>query len=196
MTTAHDLLHDRQWRRRTGADQWDEMWDGVLHMPPMPNREHQELAFLLGIWLREDWGVPGGNRVFPPINIAPVGGWPHNYRIPDLVLLSPDRFHIDRNEYFEGPPLVVIEIRSPGDEALEKLFFYANLGVPEVWVIDRDSKVPEVYELSAEAYRLRVPGDDDWIESPATEILLRAEPEGRLGLQMRNDPATRQILPE
>ena len=32
------------WRRRTGADRWDEMWDGVLHMPPMPNRSHQELA--------------------------------------------------------------------------------------------------------------------------------------------------------
>jgi hypothetical protein len=31
------------WRRRTGADCWDEMWDGVLHMPPMPNRIHQDM---------------------------------------------------------------------------------------------------------------------------------------------------------
>jgi hypothetical protein len=35
-----DLL---AWRKRTGADRWDEMWEGVLHMPPMPNLEHQEL---------------------------------------------------------------------------------------------------------------------------------------------------------
>ena len=25
-------------RKRTGADRWDEIWDGVLHMAPMPNR--------------------------------------------------------------------------------------------------------------------------------------------------------------
>ena len=28
----------------------------------------------------------------------------HAHRIPDLALLTPDRFHIDRNEYFEGAP--------------------------------------------------------------------------------------------
>ena len=33
------LLPDIQaMRKRTGADRWDEMWEGVLHMPPMPNR--------------------------------------------------------------------------------------------------------------------------------------------------------------
>ena len=30
----------------------------------------------------------------------------------------------------------MIEIRSPEDEALEKLPFYAALGVPEVWIFD------------------------------------------------------------
>ena len=25
-------------RRRTGADRWDEMWEGVLHMAPAPNK--------------------------------------------------------------------------------------------------------------------------------------------------------------
>jgi hypothetical protein len=29
--------HILEWRRRTGADQWDEMWEGVLHMAPSPN---------------------------------------------------------------------------------------------------------------------------------------------------------------
>ena len=28
-------------RRRVGADRWDEMWNGVLHMAPAPNIEHQ-----------------------------------------------------------------------------------------------------------------------------------------------------------
>lgn len=29
--------------RRTGADRYDEMWEGVLHMVAAPNREHQDL---------------------------------------------------------------------------------------------------------------------------------------------------------
>jgi len=41
MAQAPESLLDQ--RRRTGADRWDEIWDGVLHMPPMPNREHQDL---------------------------------------------------------------------------------------------------------------------------------------------------------
>src|SRR5262249_46200407 len=27
-----------EWRKRTGADQYDEMWNGVLHIMPVPNR--------------------------------------------------------------------------------------------------------------------------------------------------------------
>jgi hypothetical protein len=35
-----DLL---AWRKTTGADRFDEMWEGVLHMVAAPNREHQDL---------------------------------------------------------------------------------------------------------------------------------------------------------
>ena len=35
-----DVLDDR---RRRGADRWDEMWDGVLHMVPPPGSDHQTL---------------------------------------------------------------------------------------------------------------------------------------------------------
>jgi len=30
-------------RKLTGVDRWDEMWEGVLHMAPAPNREHQRI---------------------------------------------------------------------------------------------------------------------------------------------------------
>jgi hypothetical protein len=30
-------------RRAKGLDRWDEMWDGVLHIPPAPNVEHQHM---------------------------------------------------------------------------------------------------------------------------------------------------------
>src|SRR5262245_38291646 len=103
-------------RQRTGADRWDEMWEGVLHMPPMPNRQHQDFEFDLEAYLRRHWARALGAKVYHGINLASPGGWPDDFRVPDLVLLTPERFAIDHNEYFEGAPDAVVEIHSPGDE--------------------------------------------------------------------------------
>lgn len=184
-----------RWRSRTGADRWDEMWEGVLHMPPAPNLDHQDLAAGLVSWLRSRWATAQGNRVHMEVNLASPGGWPNDYRIPDLVLLTPDRFAIEREEYLEGAPTVVIEIRSPGDETIEKMPFYAELGAPEVWIIDRDTKAPELYLLREGQYRRQPPGADGWLRSPATGIRLRTEPASRLSVQVADDDRTRQLLP-
>jgi len=184
------------WRRRTGADRWDEMWDGELHMPPMPTIEHQDFAMSLGEWLRAHWRRrQQGNKVHPPINVALPGGWPEDYRIPDLVLVTVSSRGVGRGEYYEGPPTVVIEIRSPGDESYEKLGFYAKLGVPEAWIIHRDTKAPEVYVLDAGRYEKQLAGEEGWISSAATGIQLRPA-DGKLSVEMIDDPDTRRVLPE
>ena len=188
--------HILEWRKRTGVDQWDEMWEGVVHMPPVPNRTHQEFEWALEAWLRRNWARPRGNKVYHQINVASVGGWPNDYRIPDLVLLTPDRFSIDHNEYFEGPPTVVVEIHGPGDEAYEKMPFYAKLGVPEAWIIDRDAKVPEVYVLKGGQYERQAADDQGWIPSTATGIELRAETGQKLALRIADDPSSSGIVPE
>ena len=183
-------------RRRSGADRWDEMWEGVLHMPPAPNRDHQNLEGNLEFYLRTNWTRPSGSRVYHQINVATPGGWPNNYRIPDLVLLTPERFDIDRNEYFEGAPDVVVEIHSPGDESYDKLHFYAALGVPEVWIIHRDSKMPELYQLQGEAYERQTADEDGWLLSAATGIELRAGQSGKLDIRLAGDETTQEALPE
>jgi Uma2 family endonuclease len=184
------------WRRRTGADRWDEMWDGELHMPPMPNLEHQDFALSLAAWLEIHWkGRQRGNRVRLPINVASPGGWPKDYRIPDLVLVTLGSRGVDCGEYYEGPPTAVIEIRSPGDESYEKLAFYAKLGAPEVWIIDRDSKAPEVYVLHADHYENQLASEEGWILSAATGVHLRPAG-GKLSVEMIDDPHTRRALPE
>jgi hypothetical protein len=42
------MLEAPQWlldeRRRLGQDVRDEVWDGVVHMVPLPNDAHQEFA--------------------------------------------------------------------------------------------------------------------------------------------------------
>lgn len=187
------LLEDR---RRSGADRWDEMWDGVLHMTPMPSTAHQDFEYQLEHWLRENWGRPFGNRVYHQINVASIGGWPNNYRIPDLVLLTTDRFSIDKGTHFEGPPLVVIENYSPGDETYEKLSFYGELGVAEAWVIHRDTRKPEIFVLDGDECENVVPNSDGWLSSPATGIRLKAKRPRKLLLQRGEDVSTRTTLPE
>jgi Uma2 family endonuclease len=183
-------------RKRTGADQYDEMWEGVLHMPPVPSRFHQDLEFSMESYLRIHWARPCGAKVYHQINLASVGGWPNSYRIPDLLLLKPERFAIDRNEYFEGAPNVVVEIHSPGDESYEKFSFYAELGVPEVWVIHRDTREPEIYTLRRGKYRKERPAANGWLRSRETGLELRAGKSGKLAIRLVGDESTRQDLPE
>jgi hypothetical protein len=175
---------------------WDEMWEGVLHMPLVPNRMHQDFQWALETWLRAHWAEPLGSRVYHEVNLASIGGWPNNYRIPDLVLLTPDRFSIDHNEYLEGPPAVVVEIRSPDDETYEKLPFYAALGVPEAWVIDRDTKTPELYALERRDYTGLRAAEDGWLHSAMTGVQMRGEAGNRLAIQMGADPGSLRLLPD
>src|SRR6185312_13051072 len=102
------------------------------------------------------------------------GTWPNNYRIPDLVLLTPARFDIDCNEYFDGGPDAVVEIHSRGDESYEKFDFYAKVGVREVWVIDRDTRRPEIFELVGSDYHPIEPSASGWTLSQVAQVEMRA----------------------
>jgi Uma2 family endonuclease len=183
-------------RRRTGADRWDEMWDGVLHMTPSPSREHQDFQDELRSWIRTHWARPFGNRVHRELNLCLPGGWPNDFRIPDLLLLDPPRFHIDKDTYFDGAPLVVIEIHSPGDETYEKFDFYAELGVPEVWIIHRDTRKPQLFALKDAGYDPVPANEEGWLISLATDIRMKARRPKKLLIQYADDDTTAELLPE
>lgn len=183
-------------RRRKGLDRWDEMWNGVLHMPASPTREHQDFCDELIFWIREHWARPSGNRVHREINLTYPGGWPDDYRIPDVLLVTPDRFHIDHDIYFEESPLVVVEIHSPGDEAYEKLEFYAELGVPECWIIHRDTRRPQVFVNDDGTYAEQSANDDGWLVSAATGIWMKSRRPKKLLLQIGDTVESRAAIPE
>jgi Uma2 family endonuclease len=185
--------HILEWRRRTGADQWDEMWEGVLHKAPSPNRDHQDIEGWLESWLRRHWAEPNDCRVYHQINVAEPGTWPDNYRIPDLVLLTPARFNIDCNEYFDGGPDAVVEIHSPDDETYDKLEFYAKVGVLEVIVIDRDSKRPELFRLVGDEYRVCDADKEGWLQCAVAGFEMRATDSEELEVRIvgRNDTLAR-----
>jgi Uma2 family endonuclease len=162
----------------------------------MPHREHQDPERCLEDYLRRSRARPQRARVYHNINLASPGGWPHNHRIPDLVLLGAGRFAIDRNEYFEGAPTAVVEIHSAGDEAYEKLPFHAALGAPEVWIIHRDTRTPEIHCLAAGRCGNKSAGDAGWIASRATGVALRQGRNGKLEARLAGDEATQEELPE
>lgn len=184
-------------RRRLGHDRYDEMWEGVLHMNAVPHRDHQVLAIQLGNWLYRHWRKKPAREVYPDRIISLPGGWPNDYRIADLVLTTSERMQFDQGTHIEGPPLVCIEIHSPHDEAYEKLEFYARLGVPEVWVIDRDSRSVEVFSLlDSGTYATVEPSSNDWLCSLATGIELVNTAEELLAIRLMGDEASRADLPE
>jgi Uma2 family endonuclease len=180
-------------RKRTGTDRWDEMWEGVLHMPPAPTPEHQDLEWALETFFRTHWVRRHEGKVYHNVNFSAVGGWPDDFRIPDLVLLTPSSRAVRKDVHFEGAPDVVIEIKSPGDESLEKLPFYSALGVPEVWIVDRDTKVTTIHALEGGGYEAKTSEASRWILSERTKTELRcAESEGsgpsrKLSIRLQGD---------
>jgi Uma2 family endonuclease len=191
--------HILEWRKRTGIAQRDEVWDGVLHMSPEPNYEHQDFEGDLEFWLRNNWGRPLRAKVLHRINLARPGAgksWVDDYRIPDLVLLPRERLSINCDTHFEGGPEVVVEIRSPGDESDEKLPFYAELGILEVWIIDRDTKEVDLHVLTGDSYVRHSAAENGWFRSPFTGVEMRVGRPGKLAIRMSGDDATREELPE
>ena len=86
--------------------------------------------------------------------------------------------------------------RSSGDETEEKLPFYANLGVPELWIIDRDTKRLELLTLEGATYILQSSDADGWLASQATSVRFRTEGTQRLAVLMEGDPKSRRLLPD
>ena len=179
-------------RKLTGIDRWDEMWEGVLHMSPAPSDEHQRIltelaAFLLPLMKRSERGLL---RV--GINVFRQGAGEEDYRIPDLTFVAAERKAILAEDGMRGGgPDAVIEIRSPGDESYEKLSFFADLGVREVLVIDRDTKKPEVFRLVGRQYQAVAQKLEGWLPSESLGVRLRVVDGPRLALEDVTDPAAR-----
>ena len=138
-----------------------------------------------------------GLRTSPGVNVGRDTALRKPRGIPDLVLLDPPRFGIDKIEYMVGAPLVVVEIASPGDETYDKFPFYAGLGVPEVWVIHRDTRTPEIHLLGpARTYTVASAGDGGWIKSPGAGVEFRQTRPGKLWIRTGGDDSTATELPK
>ena len=80
---------------------------------------------------------------------------------PDLVVVREARQISSRG--IEGPPLVVVEITSPGRllyDRTVKAKRYAARAVPHYWILDPDERRFECFRLEDDRYVLRASGTE------------------------------------
>jgi len=124
--------------------------EGVLSVMPPPDSEHAMLASRLFAWLiMAGWPA---DQVLQAAGIRVPGTAGHGGRIPDVSVwrkpLPPAVWSA------VADLLLVIEIVSPGSEALDevtKLREYATAGIPQYWVVHRDAaQTTTLYRLTAD----------------------------------------------
>jgi Uma2 family endonuclease len=133
-------------REASGADRYDEVWEGVYMITPMPNSEHQGIVIQLASILQEVIGWSGLGEVFPGINLsARDDDWEHDYRVPDVAVFSKSGSAVNCDTHWRGAADFLVEITSPEDHTRVKIPFYDRLGVEELLLVDRQSWTLELY---------------------------------------------------
>jgi Uma2 family endonuclease len=153
-------------RQRLGLDQFDEMWEGVLHMVPQPSRRHQELGSGLARYLYDSAAVRGC-RIALEVGMYAAGT---DYRVPDLAVYPPEA---GSTRGVDGAPLVVFEIRSPADESYDKVPWYLGRGAGSIVIIDQDTFSVEVFTADGRAE----PDSDGLVAIPGLGVRLGAAPD-------------------
>lgn len=135
-------------RDKCDAGRRDEVWDGVLVVPPQANNEHQRIVSRLTAAISAviDWDA--GDQVLPGANVSDRdAGWKQNYRCPDVVVYLASNKSKDSDTHWVGGPDIAVEITSPGEDPRLKLDFYAKVKTRELLIVDRDPWAVELYQL-------------------------------------------------
>ena len=136
-------------REASGADRYDEVWEGVYMMAPLADNEHQDLQLSLASIFQFVIVWAGLGRAHAGANVSDrEAGWEYNYRVPDVVVVLPGSAARDCRTHWCGGPDFAIEIASPGDRSRKKLDFYAGIGVRELLLIGRNPWELELYRLT------------------------------------------------
>ena len=128
-----------------------EFTDGYIEVLPMPTRTHQViLAYLYRSFFTFVQAI-GGLVLFAPLRVQVRPG---KYREPDLLLLQDANDPRNQEAYWLGADLV-LEIVSPDDperDTKAKRALYAEVGIPEYWIVNPTDETITVLTLAGHAY--------------------------------------------
>ena len=145
-----------------------QLVEGELFMSPAPNRYHQKISgnleFILKKYLEKN---PIGELYDAPFDVFLTE---HNVFQPDKVFISKSRSGILTDLGAEGAPDFVVEILSESTAHVDKELkrkVYANSGVEELWLINPEEKMIEVYYLQKNPTTVAATyGERDVLTSP------------------------------
>jgi Uma2 family endonuclease len=138
------------------ANRLVELIDGNLKVLPMPTIRHQFIVtFLFEILKQFVTGRQLGSVLIAPL---PMRIRDKTYREPDVVFFSREQVIPPDDKYLGGAHLV-IEVVSEDEEShkrdyQEKRADYAELGVPEYWIVDPQTDRIMVLTLDRGQYRV------------------------------------------
>jgi Uma2 family endonuclease len=138
-----------------------EWVNGEVIMTGPASRRHQEIKLFLGHLI----GLYVEQRRLGRVLDAPFQMKLENSgREPDLLFVMTDHLARLRETYLDGPADLAVEIISPesvGRDRGEKFYEYAQVGIPEYWLIDPLHDRAEFYQLDSQgSYQLIAPGAD------------------------------------
>jgi len=127
----------------------DEVWDGVLVVPPLANNEHQRIVMGLAYAFASVVDL-ATDAVLPGCNVSDrEADWRFNYRDPDIAVYLAGNPARDCGTHWCGGPDLLVEVVSPGEDPRQKLDFYAKVSTREVLIMDRVPWALELYRLQA-----------------------------------------------
>jgi len=132
-----------------------EYIDGEVVERNMGKWEHARIQALLTIWFgrhEQEWQVQTATEWRTQVSSARV-------RIPDVILVRQGA----QPEVLADPPLLIVEILSPGDtysDTQRRAEDYQRMGVETIWIIDPETRTARVCSgrIWAQATRLEVAG--------------------------------------
>ena len=150
-----EYLHDFSFRPDV------EYIDGELRERPVVKRVHGRIQSLLSMWFgthEEAWGIEVVVEVRTRVSATRV-------RLPDVIV----DWAGDRPDTLIEPPLLVIEVLSPGDSYTETQRLaqdYLAMGIPNIWLLDPETRTARVCENKAwiEKSRLEVAGTEIYLD--------------------------------
>jgi Uma2 family endonuclease len=150
-----------------------ELVDGNLEVLPMPTFPHQFIVIFLLELLQSFVRTRRSGKVL--VAPLPTRIRPNTVREPDVMYFSTARLKRMRGKKYPTGADLVMEVVSEGAEAhkrdyKDKRKDYAQLGIPEYWIIDPQAERITVLVLKGKQYRVHgefAPGQQ------ATSVLLK-----------------------
>lgn len=154
-----------QYRTLPETTQPTELINGMLIVSPSPFHKHQKLVSRL--YKLIDRLASSGEVMFALMDVEFDA---ENVTQPDVFWVKPGGRCVLRDEYFYGPPDLIVEVLSVSTakrDRREKFALYQAHGVAEYWLADPDGKLLEVFVWQAGRFvRQGAYGASDTFDSP------------------------------